>query len=226
MVGKTPVALLITVLYALMFCQSQGKVQLEKFCNDALVRSCVILVTGAGGMFGGVLRASGIGTALADVLRYRHAGDPAAFPVSAALRVAQGSATVALTTTAALMAPTVAATTGLSELDLTFIVIAIAGAPPCSPTSMTPALAGQPLPQHGREDHPSRPDRDGDPARHHRLPHRGQRPAPSSDGNTSGPHPSAPMCDIAPTFTDSCLGPSPQIARIAYSSPRVERFIP
>ena len=32
-----------------------------------------------------------------------------------------------LTTTAALMAPTVAATAGLSDLDLTFIVIAIAG---------------------------------------------------------------------------------------------------
>ncbi|MBL0501751.1 GntP family permease [Aeromonas caviae] len=130
MVGKTPVALLITVLYALwMFRQSQGKVQLEKFCNDALAPVCaVILVTGAGGMFGGVLRASGIGTALADVLS--DTGMPvilAAFLVSAALRVAQGSATVALTTTAALMAPTVAATTGLSELDLTFIVIAIAG---------------------------------------------------------------------------------------------------
>lgn len=103
--------------------------QLEKFCNDALAPVCaVILVTGAGGMFGGVLRASGIGTALADVLS--DTGMPvilAAFLVSAALRVAQGSATVALTTTAALMAPTVAATTGLSELDLTFIVIAIAG---------------------------------------------------------------------------------------------------
>mgnify|MGYP000016312196 CR=1 FL=1 len=109
MVGKTPVALLITVLYALwLFRQTQGKVQLEKFCNDALAPVCaVILVTGAGGMFGGVLRASGIGTALADVLS--DTGMPvilAAFLVSAALRVAQGSATVALTTTAALMAPT------------------------------------------------------------------------------------------------------------------------
>jgi gluconate:H+ symporter, GntP family len=40
--------------------------------------------------------------------------------------VAQGSATVALTTTAGLLAPTVAATTGLSAFDLCFIVIAIA----------------------------------------------------------------------------------------------------
>ena len=50
----------------------------------------------------------------------------AAFVISTALRVAQGSATVALTTTAGLIAPTVAATTGLSEFDRCFLVIAIA----------------------------------------------------------------------------------------------------
>lgn len=51
----------------------------------------------------------------------------AAFVISACLRVAQGSATVALTTTAALISPIVIATAGLSEFDLCFIVIAIAG---------------------------------------------------------------------------------------------------
>ena len=79
-------------------------------------------------MFGGVLRASGIGDALAGVLA--DTGLPiivAAFVISTALRVAQGSATVALTTTAALIAPMVQATPGLSQFDLCFIVIAIAG---------------------------------------------------------------------------------------------------
>ena len=78
-------------------------------------------------MFGGVLRASGIGQALAGSLET--IGMPlivAAFLISTALRVAQGSATVALTTTAGLLAPTVAATTGLSPFDLCFLVIAIA----------------------------------------------------------------------------------------------------
>ncbi len=86
-----------------------------------------MLVTGAGGMFGGVLRASGIGDVLASTLS--DTGLPvivAAFVISACLRVAQGSATVALTTTAALMAPTIAATPGLSQFDLCFIVISIA----------------------------------------------------------------------------------------------------
>lgn len=130
MLGKTPVALLITLLICLLiFAKDYGMGKLEKLCGDSLAPICgVILVTGAGGMFGGVLRASGIGDALANVLT--DTGMPiivAAFVISTCLRVAQGSATVALTTTAALIAPTVAATTGLSELDLCFIVISIAG---------------------------------------------------------------------------------------------------
>lgn len=130
MLGKTPIALLITLLVCLAtFAGKYGMGKLEKLCTDALAPICaVILVTGAGGMFGGVLRSSGIGQALADVLD--HTGMPlvvAAFVIATCLRVAQGSATVALTTTAALMAPIVAQTTGLSELDLCFIVIAIAG---------------------------------------------------------------------------------------------------
>ncbi|UCJ15435.1 GntP family permease [Pseudomonas sp. MM211] len=130
MIGKTPVALLITVLFALIaFSGRHTRQHLEKVCEGALGPICsIILVTGAGGMFGGVLRTSGIGDALADTLS--DTGMPvilAAFVISAALRVAQGSATVALTTTAALVAPMVAATPGLSQFDLCFIVVAIAG---------------------------------------------------------------------------------------------------
>ncbi|HKS32984.1 MAG TPA: GntP family permease [Enterobacteriaceae bacterium] len=130
MLGKTPVALLITVFFSLMvFSRQQSLRHLEKICEGALGPICgIILVTGAGGMFGGVLRASGIGDALAGVLS--DTGLPvivAAFVISTALRVAQGSATVALTTAAALVAPMVQATPGLSQFDLCFIVIAIAG---------------------------------------------------------------------------------------------------
>lgn len=130
MLGKTPVALLITLTVCLVvFAKDYGMAKLEKLCGESLAPICgVILVTGAGGMFGGVLRSSGIGDALAGVLT--NTGMPvivAAFVISTCLRVAQGSATVALTTTAALISPVVAASTGLSELDLCFIVIAIAG---------------------------------------------------------------------------------------------------
>ncbi|MBK7722196.1 MAG: GntP family permease [Austwickia sp.] len=130
LVGQTPVALLATVLVAMVTLgRSVGtREAVEKVVNDALGPVCgIILITGAGGMFGGVLRASGIGEALAGSLE--STGLPvivAAFVVSTALRVAQGSATVALTTTAGLMAPTIAATEGLSALDRCLIVVAIA----------------------------------------------------------------------------------------------------
>jgi gluconate:H+ symporter, GntP family len=132
LLGATPVALLITVLVAIVVLgvrRGESGAQVESIVNSALGPVCaIILITGAGGMFGGVLRASGIGQALADVLG--DIGLPvivAAFVISVLLRVAQGSATVALTTAAGLMAPVVEATPGLSSVDLALIVIAIAG---------------------------------------------------------------------------------------------------
>lgn len=129
MVGQTPVALLITVLFASWKLRGNRTASdMEKILNAALGPVCaIILVTGAGGMFGGVLRASGIGQALAGSLE--SLGLPlivAAFIVATGLRVAQGSATVALTTTAGLLAPTMQATEGLTALDRCFIVVSIA----------------------------------------------------------------------------------------------------
>jgi gluconate:H+ symporter, GntP family len=132
LVGATPVALLITLLVAMYVLGKHRGVdnaEIESVVNSALGPVCaVILITGAGGMFGAVLRASGIGQALADVLE--DTGLPvivAAFVISVLLRVAQGSATVALTTAAGLMAPVVEATSGLTDADLALTVIAIAG---------------------------------------------------------------------------------------------------
>lgn len=128
--GQTPIALLITLLFSLMvFSRQFSAADLQTLCEKSLAPICaIILVTGAGGMFGGVLRASGIGDALANALS--DTGMPiivAAFVISTCLRVAQGSATVALTTTAALMSPVVALATDLSSIDLCLIVISIAG---------------------------------------------------------------------------------------------------
>lgn len=127
--GETPVALLITAITAMVVLGRErfSRPEVEKIVNSSLGPVCaIILVTGAGGMFGGVLRASGIGQALADSLD--SIGLPvivAAFVVATSLRVAQGSATVALTTTAGLIAPVVAAG-DLSSLDVALVVIAIA----------------------------------------------------------------------------------------------------
>ncbi|GAA3052290.1 MULTISPECIES: GntP family permease [Actinomycetes] len=128
--GTSAMALLITVIVATVVLGHRRGEQgsaLEKLLDSALGPVCsVILITGAGGMFGGVLRASGIGDALADSLS--GIGLPvivAAYLIAVALRLAQGSATVALVTAAGLAAPAVLAG-DFNALQVACIVLATA----------------------------------------------------------------------------------------------------
>jgi GntP family gluconate:H+ symporter len=114
LLGNSPVALLITVLVAMFVLgtrRGENGTAIEKLVDSALGPvASVILITGAGGMFGAVLRASGIGDALADTLGAM--GLPvivAAYVIAVVIRLAQGSATVALVTAAGLAAPAVVA---------------------------------------------------------------------------------------------------------------------
>ena len=128
--GSSPVALLISVLVALVvlgFRRGESGNALEKIVDSSLGPICsVVLITGAGGMFGGVLRTSGIGDALSNTLE--GLGVPlilAAYLIAVILRVAQGSATVALVTTAGLLAPAIAAQ-GLSASQIAALTVATA----------------------------------------------------------------------------------------------------
>ncbi|MGJ9403570.1 GntP family permease [Arthrobacter sp. KK5.5] len=129
-IGETPVALLISLFVAAFVLGRRRGMEssaIEQIMEKALGPVCsVILITGAGGMFGGVLRTSGIGDALADVLG--DLGVPlivAGFLISGILRIAQGSATVALTTAAGLLS-TAVASAGLNDIQLATMVIAVA----------------------------------------------------------------------------------------------------
>ncbi len=129
LLGNTPIALLITVIVATLTLglRDRSMADVTDILDKALGPICaVILITGAGGMFGGVLRLSGIGDALSGSLS--NLGISLilqAFVIATLLRVAQGSATVALTTTAGLLSASVAAA-DLSSLQLTALVVAIA----------------------------------------------------------------------------------------------------
>lgn len=86
----------------------------------------IILVTGAGGVFGKVLVATGVGTAVADWMATSRLPLVAlAFLIAAVVRVAQGSATVSMVTAAGLMAPILEAMT-VSAPHVAAVVIAIA----------------------------------------------------------------------------------------------------
>jgi GntP family gluconate:H+ symporter len=129
LIGQTPVALLITVLVAIFVLgrPHASMARVSSILDDALGPICaIILITGAGGMFGGVLELSGIGAALSSSLSdLGFSLILQAFVIATLLRVAQGSATVALTTTGGLIAGPAAAA-NLGDLKLTLIVVAIA----------------------------------------------------------------------------------------------------
>ena len=65
----------------------------------------IILITGAGGAFGAVLRAAGIGETLGAQFSGMDIGLLLPFLIAAILKTAQGSSTVSIITTAAIMAP-------------------------------------------------------------------------------------------------------------------------
>lgn len=130
LLGNTPVALLITVIVAIILLgrpRASSMSQVTKILDDALGPICsIILITGAGGMFGGVLKFSGIGAALSGSLS--DVGMPLivqAFVIATLLRVAQGSATVALTTASGLIASSVAEA-NLGDVQIALLVVAVA----------------------------------------------------------------------------------------------------
>ncbi|WP_110708729.1 GntP family permease [Salinicola sp. CR57] len=131
-IGETPIALLISTCIAmwLLVIRSSERGAMDsinEIVEQALSPVCsIILITGAGGMFGGVLTASGIGDALADSLQAF--GLPvilAGYVIASVIRIAQGSATVAGTTAAGIMAPVVLGDPALAGLPAACITVAI-----------------------------------------------------------------------------------------------------
>jgi GntP family gluconate:H+ symporter len=116
-VGGPIVALLVALLFslwALGYRQHFTRDEILKFTNDCLAPTAtILLVIGAGGGFNSVLVESGVGKAIAAVaLGSRASPLLLAWTVAALIRVATGSATVAMTTAAGIVAPIAAATPG------------------------------------------------------------------------------------------------------------------
>ncbi|TDP78108.1 GntP family gluconate:H+ symporter [Brachybacterium sp. AG952] len=137
LVGATPVAMSLSALTAMVLLyviprrrsgQQVGGL-LEELVDDALAPVCsIILITGAGGAFGRVLTETGIGGQVAEGLDAM--GLPliiAAYLVTMAMRIAQGSATVAATTGASIMAPAIMAG-DFGTIAVAAVVIAIGAA--------------------------------------------------------------------------------------------------
>lgn len=107
--GDKNTALLIGGLLALILLAKQKKGSKEGvsgFVQGALMSGgSIVLITAAGGAFGGMLQQTGISLEIAEMTKdYQMALIPLAFIITAVVRTAQGSATVALITASGILA--------------------------------------------------------------------------------------------------------------------------
>jgi GntP family gluconate:H+ symporter len=107
--GDKNIALLMGAIFALFVLARQKKTTKDKltaFVQTALMSGGhIILITAAGGAFGGMLQQSGISDRIADLTKgYQMALIPLAFFIAMVVRTAQGSATVALITASGILA--------------------------------------------------------------------------------------------------------------------------
>ncbi len=125
-IGNPLVALLLAcfaAFYLLGFRQGMDKNMVKKLTEDAVLPVCsIILIVGAGGGFKQILIDSGVGESIAQMAEHLSLSPIVlAFLVAGLIRIATGSATVALTTAAGIVSPVVANMTGV---NLELLVIA------------------------------------------------------------------------------------------------------
>jgi len=127
-IGEPVIALLIGVVLAFGLPKKLDRNMLSTtgWIGQALLNAAIIImITGAGGAFGKVLRNSDIATTLGDSLSQMNLGILLPFIISAAIKSAQGSSTVALITTASLMAPLMSSLGFESGMAKALVVLSI-----------------------------------------------------------------------------------------------------
>ncbi|MCR8842158.1 GntP family permease [Paenibacillus sp. SC116] len=118
-IGHEVIALLISVVfsfYSLGFARGFTKEDISRFSSECLAPTAtIILIIGGGGAFKQVLIDSGVGGAIAQIATQANVNIILfAWLVAALIRVATGSATVAMTTAAGIVAPVLAMNPGVN----------------------------------------------------------------------------------------------------------------
>ncbi len=127
-IGTPIIALIIGLLLAFLLPKKLEKKMLstEGWVGKALLDSAsIIMITGAGGVFGKVLQNAGLGDAIGTLLAEYPVGILLPFLLSAALKSSQGSSTVAMITTASIVSPLLLQLGLSSEMDKALVVLAI-----------------------------------------------------------------------------------------------------
>jgi GntP family gluconate:H+ symporter len=126
--GEPVIALLIGMFLALALPKKLKSDMLSAtgWVGQSLASAAsIILITGAGGIFGKVLQNSGIADLLGKTLADINLSLWLPFLLAAAIKTAQGSSTVSLITTASIMMPMMSSLGFVSEIEKALVVLAI-----------------------------------------------------------------------------------------------------
>lgn len=127
-IGEPVIALMIGILMAFTLPRKFDRNMLSTtgWVGKALQSAAIIiLITGAGGAFGMVLRNSGIADVMGESLAGIKIGILLPFLIAAAIKSAQGSSTVSLITTASLIAPMMASLGFDTDMARALVVLSI-----------------------------------------------------------------------------------------------------
>lgn len=104
--GQPIVALLMGVLLSLLLLKRKQVSEINQLLESAIEKAGpILIVTGAGGMFGLVIRETGVGAYAGTFLLQTGLGLAIPFLIAAVLKTAQGSSTVAIITASSLVLP-------------------------------------------------------------------------------------------------------------------------
>jgi len=104
--GEPVIALFIGVLLSMLLLKKKSIAEMNSLFTDAIVKAGpILIITAAGGMFGMVIKSTGIGEILGKSLTGTSIGLLVPFLIAAVMKTAQGSSTVAIITTASFVAP-------------------------------------------------------------------------------------------------------------------------
>jgi gluconate:H+ symporter, GntP family len=104
--GEPIFALSVGVILALLLIKKRSIISVNSIISEAIVKAGpILIVTAAGGMFGMVIQATGTGESMGKFLAGTSIGILVPFLIAVVMKTAQGSSTVAIITTASLVAP-------------------------------------------------------------------------------------------------------------------------
>lgn len=131
-VGHPVVALMIGLILSILLIKKNNTKEMPSWISTALKDAGIILlITGAGGAFGAVIKTSGIDVHLKDYVSNSSSQGIIfiliAFVIAAILKTAQGSSTSSIIITSSLLAPLAAAAGFVSPAQLSVLVVAIGG---------------------------------------------------------------------------------------------------